>query len=157
MESARKKMRSSRPSGGLGKTRKAVQRLTGASDIEIRTNLPQEEKISNALAVLLDSEMVEGSRLAEYRMALTLIAIAWNVSLLPASEQAGAIQKLFTHSLRRGDALEREAIAHVERLIAKKVELFPDDKRWIVSCEANFRRDCVHVTAAALYLPAAAA
>jgi hypothetical protein len=90
-------------------------------------------------------------------MALNLIAFAWNVSLLPASEQAEGIQKLLTLSPRRDGAQEREVIALVERLIARKVELFPDDKRWIVSCEANYRRDCLHVTAAAIYPPAAAA
>jgi hypothetical protein len=157
MGSARRKMTSPSRSGVLSKTRKAVQRLTGASNIEIRTDLPQEEKISNALVVLLDAEVGKGVRLAEYRMALNLIAFAWNVSLLPASEQPEAIQKLFTLSPRCDDAQEREAIAHVERLIARKLELFPNDKRWIVSCEANFRRDCLHITAAALYPPAAAA
>lgn len=157
MGSARRKVVGRSRSRELSKARKAVQEIIGVASIEIRTDLPQEEKISNALAVLLDAEIGKGARLADYRMALQLIAIAWNISLLPANERLDAIEKAFRLSPAGDDAMKREAVAHVERVIAKKQELFPDDKRWIVSCEANLRRDHIHITATALHTAAAAA
>jgi hypothetical protein len=154
MGSARRKMSDTRLPTRLNKTKKAIQKLTGATDVQIRTDLPQEEKISNALAVLLYSEVLEGSQLAEYRAALAFIAFAWNVSLLPAHQRAQEIQKLAALPLDCDAARRRDAAAHVERLIAKKMDLFPHDQRMIVSCEARFQGDRLHITAAALSSPA---
>jgi hypothetical protein len=156
MGNARGKTASPLPSNALSRTLKAAQKLNGVTDVEVRTDLPQHEKISNALAILLDSEMGKGARLAEYRKALELIAIAWNISLLPASERAEAIQKLSDLPPALAKALGRGAIPHIERLIARKLELFPSDNRWIVSFEANFREDYLHITAAAFSRPAGA-
>lgn len=154
MGSPRRKITGTRPRDGLNKTRKAIRKLTGATDVEIRTDLPQEEKISNALAVLVKSEVPEGSLEVDYQTALTFIAFAWNISLLPTHRRTEAMQKLFALPLGCDAALRGEAVAHIERLIAKKLELFPHDQRYIVSFETRFRGGSLHITAAALSSPA---
>jgi hypothetical protein len=131
--------------------------MAGAAGLEIRTDLPQQEKISNALAILLDSEVEEGSTLLEYRAALNFIVIAWNVSLMPADRRTEEIQRLFVFPPGCDDRVKREAITHIERLIAKKQDLFPHDKRFVVSWEVRFQGNNFHITAAAVSVLGSAA
>jgi hypothetical protein len=115
--------------------------------------LPQQEKISNALSVLLKSEVAEGSPLAEFRTALSFIVIAWNVSLLPADERSKALNDVIAAIDGSDEAIPGEAIGHINRLIARKQKLFPHDQRFIVSWEVRRQRDTVRITAAALAPP----
>jgi hypothetical protein len=112
--------------------------------------LPQEEKISHALSVLLEAEVPEGSPLAEYKAALDFIVIGWGISLLDADKRFEALQDFAATIAGTDDAIRREALGHIERLIARKQALFPHDKRTIVSWDAGFHGDSVRVSAAAL-------
>ena len=140
----------------MKRVQKTIRGMAGAAGLEVRTDLPQQEKISNALAILLDSEVGEGSTLLEYRAALNFIVIAWNVSLMPADRQAEEIPKLFAFPPGCDDRVKRDAVAQIERLIAKKQDLFPHDKRFVVSWEVRFQGDNFHVTAAAVSVPGSA-
>ena len=135
---------------GLKRVRNDAQRLMGETKIVVRTDLPQEKKISNALNVLLRSEVPEDAPLAAYKAVLGFIAVAWNISLLSGHHRAEAIQKFVASFGRLDDAARRESIAHVERLIAKKEELFPHDRRTVVSWEVRFQGSNLHISAAAL-------
>jgi hypothetical protein len=131
----------------MNRTKKAAQMLTGIP-VEIRRNLPQQEKISNALAVMLDDEIDEAAPLDEYRTALAVVVLAWNISLLPASVRADSVQTLLA-AMDGGDAFRREFQGRIERLAAKKQDLFPHDRRFVVSHEVEYRKGCLHITAAA--------
>lgn len=129
--------------------RDAVQKMAGAAEIRVRTDLPQEKKISNALHVLVNSEVPSGSSLAAYQAALSYIAVAWNISLLPADQRSDTIQKLIASVAGLDDTTRREAIGNVERLIAKKQDLFPHDRRTIVSWDVRLQGKHLHISAAA--------
>lgn len=131
----------------------AIQAIADVQEIRVRSNLPQEEKISNALIVLLKSEVADGSALAEYKAALDFIVIAWNLSLPTADGQSGMSQ-IFSGMIEGWDATaRREALAYIENLIGKKQALFPRDKRVIVSWEVWFEGGNIRVSAAALVPP----
>src|SRR5260370_38568402 len=83
----------------------------------VAADLPQEEKISHALAVLLQAEVPDGSPLADYRAALDFIVLAWNLSLLGTDEGTAARRKLAMPPRGGGDAPPREAERAFERLV----------------------------------------
>jgi hypothetical protein len=116
----------------------------------VAADLPQEEKISHALAVLLQAEVPDGSPLADYRAALDFIVFAWNLSLLGTDERTAALRKLSMPRSGVVDATQREAVRAVERLMHRKQAMFPDDRRQIMSWQARFKGDSVRVTAGAL-------
>ena len=134
--------------GVLERGKNAIQTAFGPKEFRVRTDLPQQEKISNALSVLLKSEVARGSPLVEYRAALSFIIIAWNISLLPADGRAKAINEVIAAIDGKDEAIPGEAIGHINRLIARKHDLFPNDQRFIVSWDVRFKRDTVHITAA---------
>ena len=82
MGSARRKTAAPRLPASVKRMQKTVQKMAGAAGVEIRTDLPQQVDLER-LAILLDAEVGEGSTLLEYRAALNVIAVAWNVSLMP--------------------------------------------------------------------------
>ncbi len=129
---------------------KAVRKSVGATEIHVRTNLPQEKKISNALRVLVSSEVPAGLSLAVYQTAISHIAAAWNISLLPAAQQPNAVRQLVLSVPGLDEAKRRDVIQNLERLIAKKQNLFPDDCRTIVSWDARLQEDRLHISAAAI-------
>jgi hypothetical protein len=146
----------SRSQSLFGVTKTAVQAvLAGAKDVRVCRNLlPQEEKISHALAALLAAAVSEGSPLDEYRAALDFIVLAWNISLLDADKQADALHQLAIGSEGEEDAVQREALDQIDRLIARKQAMFPHDKRFVASAQVRFRgRDHLHVTAVAFASP----
>src|SRR5258705_6358207 len=73
----------------------------------VAADLPQEEKISHALAVLLQAEVPDGSPLADYRAALDFIVLAWNLSLLGTDERTAALRKLAMSRSGVVDATQR--------------------------------------------------
>ena len=153
MGRASRRKAASRSHGVLDEARNITERVGGPEETIARSDLPQKEKISLALSELLQEEVAEDSPLEEYRAALSVIVTAWNLSLLDADRRSEAL-KDFTR-IRKGEdgAVVREALSHVERLIAKKEALFPDDKRYVVSGTVRFQGNDLRVRAAALAEP----
>lgn len=134
----------------LDTAKNAIQTVAGAKEFCVRSDLPQEEKISHALSALLETEVPEGSSLAEYRAALAFIVIAWNISLLEADKRSTALKDFAATIDGTDSALRREAMGGIERLIIRKRAMFPHDIRTVVSWEVRFQGAYVRVSAAAL-------
>jgi hypothetical protein len=141
-------------SGALAAAKKKVHRdmvrLLGKSDVPVRTNLPQEQKISNALTTLLQLEIFHDAPLAEYQAALSLIAIAWNISILPSQAREEALQHIVQEMAGSDEVLGRAARQHIANLMDKKETLFPHDRRCVVSWDVRFLGGNLRVTAGAL-------
>lgn len=135
------------------KARATVQTEVAAGDIRLLENvLPQEQKISNALAALLTSEVPEGSPLNEYQAALGLIVIAWNISIQDAS--ADMLNDLEAASGLGTPTQKQEILGLIDSLIAKKKAMFPNDKRTVVAADVQFiGRSRLHVTGIASLSP----
>jgi len=120
-------------------------------------NLPQEQKISNAISEILDAEINEHASLEDYRACVNSIVMAWNMTLMPPELQEKQFKALETYvcSHSKGDVEKDLAsvLALVRRLMQQKETLFPDDKRFIVSHDCQFISGKVHITAAALTVP----
>jgi hypothetical protein len=139
-----------RSASAFNEARSAIQRVLGKKDVHIISDLPLEQKISYALSRLLQAEVPDGSPLEDYQTALSIIATAWNLSLLDSEQRSAALKMLTPTRKGLDESYVREALGHIERIIARKQALFPDDKRHIVSWNARFQDDEVRVVAAAI-------
>jgi hypothetical protein len=137
----------------LNATQSRLKALGVNQPVVIRSDLPPEQKISNGISKILDSEVGENASLDEYRHWVNAIVLAWNVSLLPLEEQANTLKNLgdFAGKTDPGGAPAAQAV--LSRLIEKKRVMFPDDKRFIVSYDVQFVGNKVHLTAAAISAP----
>lgn len=93
--------------------------------------LPPEEKVSFALATLLENDVPEDASLADYQMMLNVVVKGWNLSLLEPEEIVDVIKK-YAELNADADADEVEGGCRLLLYwVAKKKELFPDDRRYI--------------------------
>jgi hypothetical protein len=134
----------------LNSTQSRLKALGVKQPMVIRSDLPQEQKISNGICKILDSEVGENKSLDEYRHWVNAIVLAWNISLLPLKEQANTLKNLGDFVKEADPGGEEAAQAELLRLIEKKRVMFPDDARFIVSYDVQIVGNRVHVTAAAI-------
>jgi hypothetical protein len=111
--------------------------------VRVEANLPQEQKISHALAELLKEEVpYDDASLSEYQLALDGIVIAWNLSLLASDDRAHVMGGMFKEGVP--EASKESAFQEIERLMQRKQALFPEDNRqvltWSVRMEGNHIR-----------------
>jgi hypothetical protein len=130
--------------------KRVIQKVAGTQAVRIRDNVPEEEKISRALSLLLESEVPQGSPLAEYKGVLACIVVAWNISLLDADTRAGEILSFIETLGEVEGATQRHLTGQIERLITRKQVLFPEDRRTILSWDLRFQGGYVRIAAAAL-------
>ena len=138
----------------MAQARNVAHKFSSTAEMQVRHDLPQEEKISHALQTLLTIEAPEGSSLSTYRSALDLIVVAWNISLQAPENQAQMLRDIVEEVFKADPAIQRDALANMQRLVICKQVFFPDDKRLIVSWEVRFNGPKIYVSAAALMAPA---
>lgn len=109
--------------------------------------LPGWEKISACLIELILPYLPEQAGIKEWRTGIAMAAMAWNLALLPASERDGEIERMFqqaeAHAL--DDPLLLEDL--LQLLISRKLQLYPDDPRWVLSWEVRKAGSRFHVMA----------
>jgi hypothetical protein len=84
-----------------------------------------------------------------YEMLIGAAATAWNLALVPEAERPEALRDAF----RRAKVRFRDVQAAAEvivTLMRRKEELFPDDRRTIVSWTLSESGDQFHVSVASL-------
>ena len=153
MGKASRRKASTRAQGIPNSAGNLVRTAGGPEPTIVRRVLPQEGKISHALLQLLEAEVADDSPVEEFQAALHFIIIAWNISLLDADKRATALQTWATGIKGVGDDKRREILADVEKLIARKEALFPDDQRYVVSGEIRLQGNKLRITASALTPP----
>jgi hypothetical protein len=137
----------------LRTTQSRLQELGASPGIQVRLDLPEAEKISNAISAILHSEADEDCSLDDYRERANAIVLAWNACLMSTEQQADVFRGLAEFVEKTNPFGTPAAQAELRRLMEKKQAMFPDDRRFIVSHEVEFVGSKVHVTAAALSAP----
>ncbi len=117
----------------------------------IRSGVPQEQKLSNALVKIMNDMLPENSPMSRYKKALSVIAFGWNFSILPPDESERQ-RELILDDLAGSDLRLRADILRIFALVTeKKQQYFPDDKRIIAHCKIEKLGDGrIHVSAAEL-------
>jgi hypothetical protein len=99
-----------------------------------RTGSGETGKLSEALAALIEPYREDESDAAGLKSLVGLGAIAWNLAMFPESKRGAALSEM-TKDLKGRD---REVLnIVVAQLVRRKLELFPDDRRMIVSYEVT--------------------
>lgn len=103
------------------------------------------KKISACLIELVDPLISEASDLDECRAILSMAAMAWNLSHLQAATREESVVGAIESS---GDGGIDDAFtgAFLLELAERKLRLFPDDPRVVLSWKVKKVRDGFHVT-----------
>jgi hypothetical protein len=110
--------------------------------------LPGWEKISACLIELILPYLPEEAGIREWRAGIGMAAMAWNLALLPAPERALEIEQMGRDA--EADAMDPIPLEDLLLLlITRKLRLFPDDPRLVLSWEVKNAGSRVHVLAMA--------
>jgi len=88
------------------------------------------EKMSDVIVAFAEPLLKDGMDPEQFRLAITLAATCWDLSLAPADERPALIEDML-HASAKSGASGDEVRQIAERLIARKEALFPNDKRLI--------------------------
>jgi hypothetical protein len=117
------------------------------STAELRTPPPQLGRISEALRQLVEPYRHEADSLDSFKTLVALGALAWNFALLPEAER----DQYLMDGMRKLDAPDLEMLQSLlEALMRRKQQLFPHDRRMIVSSEVTLTPAGYHITVASL-------
>ena len=128
---------------------RAVKKLGVDKSTKIRTDLPQHEKISHPLSILLKAEIREDSTLTEYKNALNFIVAAWNISQFEIEERPKAINEIVNSLHPKNKSIQSDMTNYLETLVKKRLTLFPNDERVIVDCDVGFEGNSFRLSAVA--------
>jgi hypothetical protein len=87
---------------------------------------PGFEKMSGILGEFAEPLTEQGKTKADYESALRFATLAWNAAFVPEEERAKMLR-----GKKMADALGPVGIGLMEKLIARKLALFADEKRLI--------------------------
>jgi hypothetical protein len=88
-------------------------------------------KMSDALVEIAEPMLESAQNEEQFRLAIGLAAMCWNLSLLPTGERSAHVEQAIRKLVKPGQPTD-EVRQVVELLIARKEALFPDDKRAIL-------------------------
>lgn len=109
---------------------------------------PKEDwRLSERLVDLIAPYRQDGIPAERYELLIGAAATAWNLSLLSEAERPEALRQ----SLRRAQVSEGQGVVEmIDTLLRRKEQLFPDDRRTIMSWEVSESDGQCHVTVASL-------
>jgi hypothetical protein len=126
--------RQERGSNGLHRVRRESRR-------------PKEDlRLSERLVDLIAPYRDDGLTSQRYELLIGAAATAWNLSLLAEAERPAALRQAF----RKANVRDVEAAEVIVMLMRRKEQLFPDDRRTIVSWGVSESGGKCHVTVASL-------
>jgi hypothetical protein len=109
---------------------------------------PKEDlRLSERLVDLIAPYRQDGLTLQRHELLIGAAATAWNLSLLPVAERSDALREALSSAKIRDVEGTAEVIV---ALMRRKEQLFPDDRRTIVSWEVSESDDQCHVVVASL-------
>lgn len=112
---------------------------------EVTFNPPGEKKMSQALEELITPYLEETGTLDEFKSLVLLGSMAWNATLLPAEER----DVLLKHAMKTAPrALRSDLDRLLKLLMSRKIALFPNDHRYIVSTNVTDLGDQYHIAVA---------
>jgi hypothetical protein len=109
----------------------------------LRPNMPQHQKLSNALLEMMRPESQHLTKFYEYEYLLEMIVIAWNFSI--THDPKDAMEALTP------EKYTEQNLKTIEYFARKKVLLFPNDKRIIIKWGIEDKENKIFVTAATHY------
>lgn len=114
--------------------------------VQIRRN-HDGPKISFSLGTLIDPYIIADTTQDQFRKLVAFGVIAWNLSSFDEPRRTEEMGRFIEAT---GGANFPDFTAIIRGMVARKLALFPDDSRFIVSWDVKQDNNRFHITAAAL-------
>jgi hypothetical protein len=106
-------------------------------------------KMSEVLQAFVDPYLDDAKNHSQREMLFDLAAMAWNLSYMAKNERQLAVEEMIGKLANHSDPLtQRKMRESVEELIYRKLELFPNDRRFIAEFHLEEIGDSFHLSVA---------
>lgn len=115
--------------GGLRKLKRGQDRKYVNAIAKIASRYHR--KLSEVLLEFAEPLTVTARTEEDFRTAVEIAILAWNLSFLPPDERSTFLKQSIPSLSGGKDALPFETEQCIQRLLARKQALFPDDRRFV--------------------------
>ena len=120
---------------------KFQQKEIANSLTEIVKNPQGEVKMSDVLEEFVEPYLPEANSLEQQRILFDMGTIAWNLAIMPEHQRQPAISELFDDLMKDKKAtVKRDFNNLMDEMIARKLELFPNNRRYILDYQLAIRQ-----------------
>jgi len=111
-----------------------------------------EIKMSEVLENFVEPYLAEARGPEQQQMLFKMAVIAWNSAIMPETERQSALNNLLKMmKVKKSDRQEVEGL--LDELVVRKLELFPDNHRYIVDFQLDDAGDQFHLSVASTSTP----
>ncbi|MEM9483445.1 MAG: hypothetical protein AAGA83_07105 [Cyanobacteria bacterium P01_F01_bin.116] len=122
---------------------------------DIVKNPKGEVKMSDVLEEFVEPYLPETDNLEQQGMVFEMGVIAWNLAILPENKRQSALEKLFDKLTKNKNAIVKRDLNNlIDEMVARKFELFPDNRRYILDFQLEDGGDQFHLSVASTLSPA---
>ncbi len=135
---------------GMNKLRQKVQNSPIGEKIGgIVANPEGMAKMSEVLEEFVEPYLDTAQNRSQRETLIGIAVIAWNLALLPINEREPIIAKVIAEAVDQKDTLAKQDTREViDELIARKLEFFPENQRFIVEFQLQETRNHFHLSVA---------
>ncbi|MEA5464718.1 hypothetical protein [Leptothoe sp. PORK10 BA2] len=140
----------------LNKFEKTFQQKEIANSFTDIVKNPQGEvKMSEVLEDFAEPYLPETNSLERRRMVFDMAIVAWNLAIMPEHQRQPALDKLFNDLMKgnKKEILKRDLNDLIEEMVERKLELFPNNRRYILDCQLENIGDQFHLSVASTLAP----
>lgn len=134
--------------------RKFQQSEMGSKLADIVKNPKGEVKMSGVLKAFIQPYLAKAKGYQRQKMLLHIAVTAWNLTLMPEADRQPAIEEFLNLGMKPEDSLIREDMKGlIEELIARKEEVFPENRNYILDFQFEDAGDQFHLLVASAPVP----
>ena len=134
--------------------RRFQQSEMGRQFADVIKNPKGEVKMSGALKAFIQPYLAKAKGYRRQKMLLHIATMAWNLTLMPEAERQPAIEEFLNLGVKLEDSLIREDMKGlIEELIARKEEVFPENRNYILDFQFEEAGDQFHLSVASAPVP----
>jgi hypothetical protein len=138
---------------GMNKLRQKIQNSPIGEKIGgIVTSPEGVAKMSEVLEEFIEPYLDTATNSYDRKILVGMAVMAWNLALMPASKRQPLIKKFILDVFGKGDPRTSQDIQDIKdiinELIGRKLEIFPDNQRFIVEFQLQETRNQFHLSVA---------
>lgn len=135
---------------GMNKLRQKIQNSPIGETIGgIVTNPEGVAKMSEVLEEFIEPYLDTATNSHDRKILVGMAVTAWNLALMPASKRQPLIKEFILDVVGKGDPRASQEIKDIiNELIDRKLEIFPDNQRFIVEFQLQETRNQFHLSVA---------
>ena len=120
----------------------------------ILKNPQGEVKMSDVLEEFIEPYLPEADELEKRQMLFEMAIIAWNLAIMPEHKRQSALDELFKDLMKGKPATaKRDLNSLMDEMVARKLELFPNNRRYILDFQLEDIGDQFHLSVASTLAP----